>query len=102
MYFVYILKSLKNNDIYIGSTENVIKRFNLHNKGKVKSTKAYRPWQLLNKEEFNSRSDAVKRERFLKTGQQKEILKRKYGHVAKWLGSGLQNRLHRFESGRDL
>lgn len=83
MYFVYILRSLKNNDIYIGSTENITKRFILHNKGKVKSTKAYRPWQLLEKEEFNSRSDAVKHERFLKTGQQKEILKRKYGHVAK-------------------
>lgn len=82
MYFVYILRSLKNNDIYVGSTENIVRRFNLHNKGKAKSTKAYRPWQLLDKEEFNSRSDAVRRERFLKTGQQKEILKRKYGQVS--------------------
>jgi len=83
MYFVYILRSLKNNDIYVGSAEDIAKRFDLHNKGRVKSTKAYRPWELLNKEEFNSRGDAVRRERFLKTGQQKEILKRKYGHVAK-------------------
>ena len=82
MYFVYILRSLKNNDIYIGSTENIVKRLNLHNKGKVRSTKAYRPWQLLDKEEFNSRSSAVRHERFLKTSQQKEILKRKYGQVS--------------------
>ena len=102
MYFVYILRSLKNNDIYVGSTENITKRFILHNKGKVKSTKTYRPWQLLEKKEFNSRSDAVKCERFLKTGQQKEILKRKYGHVAKRQGNGLQNRLNRFDSGRGL
>lgn len=82
MYFVYILRSLKNNDIYVGSTENIVRRFNLHNKGRVKSTKAYRPWELLNEEKFNLRSDAVRHERFLKTGQQKEILKRKYGQVS--------------------
>ncbi|MBI4709023.1 MAG: GIY-YIG nuclease family protein [Candidatus Portnoybacteria bacterium] len=84
MYFVYILRSLKNYYIYIGSTEDVCNRLNLHNRGRVKSTKAYRPWQLLEKQEFNTRSEAVKRERFLKTHQQKEILKKKYGQVAKW------------------
>lgn len=82
-YYVYILKSLKNNDIYIGSTENIEIRIKLHNSGKVKSTKFYRPWQLLERQEFDSRSEAVRQERFLKTGQQKELLKRKYGAVAK-------------------
>lgn len=80
-FFVYILKSLKNNDIYIGSTEDLENRLRLHNAGKVKSTKAYKPWELLEYQEFNSRSDAVKQERFLKTGQQKEILKRKYNLI---------------------
>lgn len=84
MYYVYFLKSLKNKDLYIGSTENLAKRINLHNVGKVKSTKSYRPWGLLGYEEYNTRSEAVKRERFLKTGQQKELLKRKFGLVAKW------------------
>ena len=82
-YYVYILKSLKNNDIYIGSTENVDNRVSLHNRGKVKSTKGYRPWQLLCIEEFASRNEAVRKERFLKSGQQKEILRRKFGLVAK-------------------
>ena len=82
-YFVYVLQSSKNNDIYIGSTENLDNRIKLHNQGKVKSTKAYRSWTVLEFKEFNSRAESVKHERFLKTGQQKEVLKRKHGQVAK-------------------
>ena len=84
MYFTYILKSLKNGDVYVGSTANLKQRIALHNKGRVKSTKAYRPWKLMEYYELNSRSEAVKKELFLKTGQQKERLRSKYGHVAKW------------------
>ena len=80
-YYVYILKSLKNNDFYIGSTEDIDKRFRLHNQGKVKSTKGYRPWKLLEHQEFYSRSEATRQEMFLKTHQQKEILKKKYEMV---------------------
>ena len=77
-YFVYILRSLKNNFISVGSSQDVDMRLKLHNSRKVKSTRAYVPWQLLEVREFDSRSDAVKMEKFLKTGQQKEILKKKY------------------------
>ena len=83
MFYVYFLKSLKNNDLYIGSTENLENRFLLHNSGKVRSTKFYKPWELLGYETYNSRSEAVKREYFLKTGQQKELLRIKFGLVAK-------------------
>ena len=82
-YYTYVLRSLKNNDIYIGSADNVNGRLCLHNLGRVKSTKGYRPWQLLEYKEFNSRSEAIRYERFLKNHQQKEILKNKYGLVAK-------------------
>lgn len=67
-----------NGDLYVGSTENVENRFQLHNAGKVRSTKFYRPWQLLDYEVYSSRGEAVRRERFLETGQQKELLKRKF------------------------
>ncbi|MEK7520721.1 MAG: GIY-YIG nuclease family protein [Patescibacteria group bacterium] len=83
-YCVYILKSIKNDDVYIGSAASLFNRVKLHNAGRVKSTKAYRPWKLLGYEEYASRSEAVKRERFLKNHQQKEIIKKKYGLVAKW------------------
>ncbi|MFH1170092.1 MAG: GIY-YIG nuclease family protein [Candidatus Vogelbacteria bacterium] len=78
MYFVYYLKSDKNNDLYIGSTEDVNKRLGQHNKGRVKSTKSYRPWKLLGYEEYSTRSEAMVREKFLKSHQQKEISKKKF------------------------
>jgi putative endonuclease len=77
-YFTYILRSRKNMDIYIGSCEDVSVRLLRHNAGKVKSTKGYIPWDLLEYKELNTRSEAVKYERFLKTHQQKDIIKRKY------------------------
>ncbi len=78
MYSVYILKSKKNADLYVGSTGDVSKRVQLHNTGKVRSTKAYRPWELVEYRPCASRSEAMQLELFLKTGQQKEMLKRKY------------------------
>ena len=83
MFYVYFLQSLNNNDLYVGSTENLERRLYLHNAGRVKSTKFYKPWKLFGYETYKSRSESVKRERFLKTGQQKELIKRKYGLVAK-------------------
>ncbi len=80
-YFVYFLKSLKNGDIYVGSTENVKVRVAKHNSGKVKSTKGYRPWKLLDSIEYQTRREAVRAELFYKTGQQKEMLKEKYKAV---------------------
>jgi putative endonuclease len=78
MFYVYFLKSLKNKDLYIGSTEDVENRLDTHNAGKVKSTKPYRPWQLLGYEKYNSRSEAVIKEKFFKSHQQRDILKEKY------------------------
>ena len=69
---------MKNNDLYVGSTENVGARFNLHSRGRVRSTKPNRPWLLLESQECNTRSEAMKLEKFFKSGQQKELLRRKY------------------------
>ena len=82
-YFTYVLKSQKNGDFYGGSAENVSIRLARHNNGEVRSTKGYRPWQLLESHSFETRSEAVQYERFLKNHQQKEILKNKYGAVVK-------------------
>lgn len=66
MYFVYILKSLKDYGYYIGQTENVHDRIKKHNKGLVKSTKSRIPFVLVKEESFNTRSEARKRENYLK------------------------------------
>lgn len=78
MFYVYFLKNFKNDDLYVGSTESPEDRLKYHNSGKVKSTKFYRPWRLVGYETCNTRSEAVKMEKFFKTGQQKEILKKKF------------------------
>lgn len=77
MYYVYYLLSLINKDLYIGSTSSV-ERLAQHNQGKVKSTRGYRPWKLLGFEEYETRAEAIERERFLKKHQQKDLLKRRY------------------------
>ena len=78
MYYVYVLKSEKNGDLYVGSTENVANRLIMHNKGKVCSTKPNRPWKIMTSVTFQTRGEAVKHETFLKTGQQKELLRKKF------------------------
>ena len=66
MYFVYILRSLRDGGYYIGQTENLGLRMEEHNKGRVKSTRNRIPLTLVRKEEFNTRSEARKRENYLK------------------------------------
>jgi len=78
MFYVYFLKNKSGDRIYIGSTEDLNSRLDKHNKGYVKSTKAYRPWTLEGHETYNTRSEAVKREYFLKTSQQRVFLRKKY------------------------
>ncbi len=69
MYYVHVIKSIKYLNRYTGSTDNVIKRLDEHNKGKCRYTKGRRPWMLVYQEEFLSRAEAMKRENFLKSGQ---------------------------------
>ncbi|BDQ03190.1 GIY-YIG nuclease family protein [Ignavibacterium sp.] len=67
MYFTYILKSIKTNRFYYGHTQNLSERLNYHNIGKVKSTKAFRPWTIHYFESFETRSEAYRRELFFKS-----------------------------------
>ena len=66
MYFVYILKSLKDSKYYIGQTENLESRLNKHNSGQVNSTKSRKPLILIKSEIFETRGEARKRENYLK------------------------------------
>ena len=75
MYFVYALKSLGRNYIYVGLTDNVERRFGEHQSGNNKTTKAYRPSKIIYVEKHETRVQARKREIFLKSGVGKEFLK---------------------------
>jgi putative endonuclease len=66
-FYCYILISELNARRYFGSCEDLQKRLSYHNKGKVKSTKPYRPYRIHYFEVFDSKSEALQRERFFKT-----------------------------------
>ena len=67
MYYVYILESVKSGRHYVGSTSNLERRLTEHNEGKVKSTKRCRPWKIIYTEEFATKTEALKRERKIKS-----------------------------------
>jgi putative endonuclease len=79
-FWVYILKSQVRDRYYIGSSEDVERRVREHNGSRARWTGRYQPWELLHKEEFDTRGEAVKREHFLKRckgiGRKLEELKR--------------------------
>ena len=61
--------------IYVGMTNNLERRIYEHNKGENRSTKAYKPFVLIFKEQFATRVEARKKEKYLKSGIGKEYLK---------------------------
>ena len=67
MYVVYILQSINFDRFYIGHTVDLVKRIKEHNAGKTKSTKAYKPWKLVYTEDYNTKSEAFKREKEIKS-----------------------------------
>lgn len=66
MFYLYILKSTKDDNLYIGSTNDLRRRFSEHNNGKVRSTKSRAPFELRYYESFYTEIDARKRESSLK------------------------------------
>lgn len=75
MHYIYVLKSLKDGDLYVGRTEDLRSRLIAHNKGRVDSTKNRRPLKFLYAEVGNNIKDAVHREKYLKTAWGKRYLK---------------------------
>ena len=73
-YEVYVLKSLVDAIRYIGSGESAQERLRRHNKGDYQFTKGHRPWKIIYIEKFKTRSEAVIREKFLKSGQGRKWL----------------------------
>ncbi|MDO8581761.1 MAG: GIY-YIG nuclease family protein [bacterium] len=66
MYYVYVLKSVPYNRLYIGVSENIERRLQEHNAGRTISTKPFAPFILIYSEEYKNKSDALRRERQIK------------------------------------
>jgi putative endonuclease len=75
MYCVYVLKSLKDENLYIGMTSDLEQRIKRHNSGYEKATKRRAPFKLLHSEDFETRIEARNREKYFKSGFGREIIK---------------------------
>jgi len=74
VWFVYVLKSLKDNNLYIGSTYGIHRRLAEHNSGKVESTRDRIPFTLEAYVAVRNQTRAIELERYLKTGSGKPML----------------------------
>ena len=75
-FVVYVLYSEKFYKTYTGFTSNILERFKSHNYfAKSGYTIKFRPWKVIQVEFFNEKKDAMKREKFLKTGQGRLFIK---------------------------
>ena len=74
MYFIYVIRSESSGKLYKGQTDNLNRRIDAHNKGLSKYTNKRGPWKLVYSEEYDTRSEALKREKFLKSGKGREFL----------------------------
>ena len=74
-FYVYVLRSLNYNFIYIGYTDNLKRRFEEHNNKQNISTKHYTPFEIIHYEAYRNKNDAKRREEYLKTNRGKTTLK---------------------------
>ena len=77
MYIVYVLKSTKDGNLYVGCTSDIDRRIEYHNNGKVFSTKHRRTFTLIFKEEYIDKYEAYKKEKYYKTATGKKELRAK-------------------------
>jgi len=75
MYYTYVLKSLKDSLLYIGWTDDLKSRIKKHNQGLAESTKNRRPLKLVYYEACLKKKQAIKREKYFKTGFGRRFLK---------------------------
>ena len=75
MFRIYVLKSIRNNKRYVGYTsKSAEERLKEHNNGSNKFTKQNGPFVLYHEEVYENKTDAIKREKFLKSGVGRKLL----------------------------
>ncbi len=67
MFVVYVLQNLVSHRHYVGSTNNLERRVEEHNRGQTKSTRQKGTWKVLYTEEYDTALEASKREKQIKS-----------------------------------
>ena len=76
MFTVYVLHSPTYDKIYIGYTSDLRNRLISHNElGDKGWTIKYRPWELIHTEDFSTKSEALKREKQLKSSRGRHFIR---------------------------
>ena len=76
-YFTYVIHSKSANRFYKGHCQNLSQRLKEHNSGQTKSIKAFIPWDIVYFEEFSTRDESIKREKYFKNAAGRRYLKGK-------------------------
>jgi len=77
MYYAYVIKSIEHDFFYKGHCEDLEVRLRQHNSGLTQSIKSYIPFKLVYSESFQTRSEAVAREKYFKSAAGRRFLKSK-------------------------
>jgi len=75
VFHVYILRSERTGRFHTGSCEDLADRLYRHNSGQSPATRQGVLWTVVHAEEFDTRAEAVRRERYLKTGRGRDELR---------------------------
>jgi len=74
MFFTYVLRNQDSGRLYTGHTTDLTQRLGQHNHGITKSTKNRGTWDLVYQESFATKAEAMRREKYLKSGRGREEL----------------------------
>ena len=80
-YFVYVISTNTNSKLvtYVGYTNNLKKRLNLHNKGKGAKFTRGRRWKIIYTEKYDTKSEAKSREYYIKKNRKfRNLIKKNY------------------------
>jgi predicted GIY-YIG superfamily endonuclease len=77
MWYVYILKSKVDKNLYIGSTNDIRRRLTEHNSGNVISTKNRMPFDLEAYIAVKDQTKAIELEQYFKTGSGRALLQKR-------------------------
>jgi len=77
MFYAYVIKSTNHDFYYKGHRENLDLRLQQHNSGFTHSIKPFIPFKIVYFENFSTRDEAVKREKYFKTAAGRRFLKSK-------------------------
>ncbi len=75
MYYLYVLQSLNTGYFYKGITQDLDRRLKEHEHGQCQTTKHLRPFRLVHVETCQTRNEAIRLERYFKSGYGREIIK---------------------------